>query len=102
LIDQTRQRHLGGVPPEAEHRFAKKHLAELYAVQTARQLSGLVGFDGVAEPELMKLLIGSDHVVVEPGVGPSAPRGRAAADGGAEGMIDPRDVWTIAQRLAQT
>src|ERR1700722_169136 len=50
----------------------------------------------------MKLFIGMDPVVVEPGVGPSAPRGRAAADGGAECMIDSSRVWTIAQRLAQT
>ena len=57
LLDQARQRHLGGVAFEAEHRLAEEHTAERYAVQAANQLAGMVGFDGMGESELMQLLV---------------------------------------------
>src|ERR1700722_6986292 len=101
LRDQTGQSDLGGVPPEAEHRFAEKHPAELYAVQPARQLPRFVGFDGVSESQAVQLLVGGDHVVVQPSIGPGAPRSRTGADGGAEGVIDPGRIRTVTQRLSQ-
>ncbi len=100
LLDQTRQCHLRCVAFEAEHRLAEEDLAELDAVQAARQPLFAVSFDGVAEPELVQLFVGIDHLGVQPGVGPGAARRGAAADGRAEGMVDPGRKRPIAQCLA--
>ena len=70
-----------------------------YKPPTSRPAS--IGFDGMAEPQVVQLLVGGDHVRVQPGVGSRAARRRAGADGGGEGMIDPRGEWAIAQGLAQ-
>src|ERR1019366_6316744 len=60
-----------------------------------------VGFDGVTEAQRKQLLISTDHVVVEPGLGSGAPWCRALANRLAERCVNPCGAAAAAQRLAQ-
>src|SRR5579859_6000525 len=80
LFDQPYQRHLGSIPLLAPHRLAEKHPAELDAVKAADQALLPVGLDRMRESEPMQLLVGFDHLEVEPGFGARAARRGAGAD----------------------
>src|ERR1700761_6735156 len=102
LFDQSRQRYLGRVALEAEHRFAKKDLSQLDAVQTADQQFLPISFYRVAKPEFVELVIGVDHVGVEPSIGTRAAGRGAGANRLAEGMVQAGAETSVPQRFPQT
>src|ERR1700742_3647174 len=101
LLDQACQRDLGGVALDAEHGFAEKDLPQLDSVQAAHQHALMVRLDRVPKSKLVQLIVGADHVFVEPCIGSGTARRGAGADGCTEGMVEARLERAIAERFAE-
>ena len=91
---QMHQRHLRGVARAVEHALAEECPAEANAIEPAGQHAVLVGFDAVAMPDVIELLVERADARVDPGACPAGLRFGAAIEHSLEVAVD-RDAEAV-------
>ena len=91
---QMHQRHLRGVARAVEHALAEECPAQAHAVEAPGQDAVLVGFDAVAMPNVIELLIERADARVDPGARPARLRLGAAIEHALEVAVD-RDAEAV-------